>query len=435
MLSDEEILEILRGQNYWFNEFEFSYIPRPSYIREDLITSKAILALKGPRRAGKTVLLKQIISFLLGEGFSKEQVLYVNLEDYRFFNHYELKLLEKILNLYRENVNPDKKCFVLLDEIQNIPGFEKFLRTIYDSGEQVKFVITGSNAKLLSKELGTLLTGRIATIEVFPFSFSEYLVFHRVALDNRSYNFLEHKRAMLLKHFNTYLNNGSIPEFLSEAQPNVRLQEYFENVIYRDIVQRFNIRNVRALKELAIVLATNVSRPFSINKLAKTFNMSVNTLQGYMSDLELSYLYFYMQKYAYSAVEKVTSQSKVYCIDTGLVNAVASKFSKDEGRLLENLVFVELKRRGKEVYYHKGRFECDFVVKEGLKVTEAIQVCASLEGEDKKKRELEALAEALGKYKLQQGLILTTKHFENITFKRFRVKVRPIWFWLLNPNE
>ncbi len=441
-MERERLFEILRSQNYWFKEpMPTEYIPRETYIKKitEVLDSRAIVVMKGPRRAGKTVLLDLIVREMLKNGVDREQILYVNLEDYRLYRDYSLKLLEDIFEVYRENINTEKKVYFIIDEIQNINGFEHFLRTKYDRQEDIKFIITGSNARLLSKELGTLLTGRTVTIEVLPLSFTEFLLFHRFILPkSRDYFGLESEKTGIKRMFNRYLRYGAIPEFLHEKEVEQRLREYFENVIFRDVVERFNIRNVKMIKDMGLYLATNSAKIYSINRLSRMFNASVNTIQTYLSDLSMAYLFFYIDRFSFSLKEQVTSQSKVYCLDTGLMNAVGFKFSEDRGGLLENIVYLELLREGKEVYYHRqpktGR-ECDFVVKEGLNVREAIQVASTLENKKTEEREIKGLIDALKTYRLKRGVILTEADYETRDYDGFEIRIRPIWFWLLNKEE
>ncbi len=441
MLEKNKLFEIMREQNYWYIDLPpTDYVQRTEYIEniKTTLSSKSITVIKGPRRAGKTVLIDQILRLLLKNKIKKEQTLYVNLEDYRFYNHYSLELLNQILETYNERINAEKNAYIFIDEIQNIDGFERFLRTKLDQKENIKFIITGSNAKLLSKELGTLLTGRMTSIEVFPFSFREYLDFNKVKLPGAGYFKLESKKSIIKQMLNRYLEFGAIPEFFEEEDPRQRLIEYFENVLFRDIVERFKIRNVKLIKELAIYLASNATNLYSISQLSRTFDASVNTIQSYLSDLNMAYLFFYLNKFSFSFKDQVSSQSKSYCLDTGLLNAMGFKFSEDRGSLLENLVFIELLRCGKEIYYHRDATtskECDFIIKEKLKVTGAMQVTESLKNERTRKRELNGLVDAMKKYELKEGAILTDDEFDDIKHENFKIKVRPIWFWLLNKEE
>ncbi|MBC2696964.1 MAG: ATP-binding protein [ANME-2 cluster archaeon] len=440
MLKKSLIFEILRDQNYWFKDFtNEEYIEREHYMvrMKDLLYSKSITIITGPRRTGKTVLLKQTISKMIEKGIGREQVLYLNLEDYRLYPHHSLELLSAVLETYKENINPKKNIYFFIDEIQNIGGFEHFLRTEYDRDAKVKikFIITGSNSKLLSKELGTLVTGRTSTLTVYPFSFGEYLHYHNVKINASSYFTLESQKNEIKQLFNMYVDFGSIPEFLDETKPYGRLNEYIENIIFKDIVVRFNIRNARLVKEMAIFLATNTAKTYSINNLAKTFNSSVNTIQEYLFDLEQAYLFFYLRQYSYSYKEQIKTKSKTYCLDTGLACSAGFRFSRNYGRLLENTVFIELKRRNSDIYYHKNSrtgVECDFLIKEGLDITNAIQVTESLADPKTQKREINALSDAAQQYGLEDSLILTDSEYDDIIQDGIRIHVRPIWFWMLS---
>ena len=512
MMEKNTLFTILREQNYWFREpGAIRHIPRPQYLEglESFMDSKAILIIKGPRRAGKTVLMDLIIRNMIAEGkCGRERILYVNIEDYRFYDHYSLELLEKILQCFLENIFPlsdegssttspaapgieedpsveenagveensdieenpgieedsgieknpgieensgieetasipDKPdtVYFFIDEIQHIPGFEHYLRTKYDQADReyrIKFIITGSNARLLSKELGTLLTGRIVSMEVFPFSFEEFLSYHHVEFDDHSFFMMEQQRMKVYQKFNSYIKNGGIPEFLDEADPSRRLQEYFDNVLFRDIVERHNIRNVRQLKELALYLITNAASQFSVNKISRMLGASVNTITAYLSDLECSYLILYLKQYSPSFRKQITTRSKVYCVDTGLMNAVGFRFSEGRGHLLENAVYVHLKRLGKEVYFYRNstnQRECDFLLKDGLNVVQAIQVAQDLGSASVRKREIDGLMDAVKEFDLHEGLILTDDEFDTFEHDAITIKVRPIWFWLLNNEE
>lgn len=440
MLEKSLIFEILRDQNYWFKDFTHEeYIEREHYMgkMKELLHSKSITIVTGPRRTGKTVLLKQTINEMVEDGVDREQILYLNLEDYRLYSHHSLELLSAVLETYKENVNPKKNIYFFVDEIQNIEAFEHFLRTEYnrDTKEKIKFIITGSNSKLLSKELGTLLTGRTSTLTIYPFSFGEYLLYHNVKINTSSYFTLESQKNEIKQMFNKYVAFGSIPEFLDETKPYDRLNEYIENIIFKDIVVRFKIRNARLVKELAIFLATNTARTYSLSKLAKTFECSVNTIQEYVFDLEQAYLFFYLRQYSYSYKEHIKTKSKAYCIDTGLACAAGFQFSRNHGRILENAVFIELKRRNSDIYYHKGAktgVECDFLIKEGMHLTNAIQVTESLANPKTQKRKINGLVDAAQQYGLEDGLILTDNEYDEIVQDGICIHVRPIWFWMLS---
>ena len=435
MIEKSLLFEILRDQNSWHKTPKFQYIDRNEYLEqiEKYLPSKSILILQGPRRSGKTVLLKLFIKDMM-EYINKNYILYVNLEDYRLVQYYSLELLEKIYDVYREHVNPRNEMYYIIDEIQNIDGFEHFLRTKYDNEERIKFIITGSNAKLLSKELASLLTGRTLSFEIFPFSFKEYLNYQKVEVEDNSYYALESRKHELKHLFNHYCNNGAIPEYLDDPVKE-RLEEYFENVILKDVVERYNIRNAKLFKELGIYLLSNASTLTSYNSLSKTFGVSINTIKEYISYLEAAYLFFSVTSFSFSYKKHVTVPSKVYCIDNGLINLVSFKFIENRGKLFENLVFLELNRSKKEIYYHSDKKECDFILKDKLKISSSIQVTVSIQDEKTKKRELDGLLDAIKKYDLNEGLILTEDEYNDYEIDGSKIKVRPIWFWLLNKED
>ena len=439
MLDKKEVFKILRDQNPWYSSPpKTRYLDRDGYLDELEATmgSKAITVIKGPRRSGKSVLLWLLIERMKKGGIDKTQFLYVNLDDYRFMGNESVHLLELTIEAYRENINPDRKAFVLFDEIQNIPGFEKFLKTMQDSKLDVKFMISGSNSRLLSKELGSLLTGRISTVEVLPFSFKEYLSYRGTNPKDNGYLVLERDKSNYLKNFSDYVQRGGIPEFLEEPDPAPRLREYFENVIYRDIVERFGIRNPVLIKQTAVFLATNAAKKYSVNGMSAVFAVAINTLSDYLADLQMAYLFFYVPPFTYSLKKRARAQSKVYGLDTGLLNAVAFRLPEDSGRLLENLVCIELMRTGSEVYYHDDEEgECDFILKSGPRVISAIQVCEDMADPKVRTRELSGLESAMREYDLKEGLVLTREEYDDIQLNKHKVRVRPVWFWLLNKDE
>jgi len=435
MIEKSVLYDILREQNYWYKDPDFDYIERDEYLNriKKHLNTKSILVIQGPRRAGKTVLLKLLIRDII-KAKDRTQILYVNLEDYRLVRFYSLELLNDIYEVFREKINPRDEIYFFIDEIQNIDGFEHFLRTKYDNEENIKFIITGSNSKLLSKELATLLTGRTLTFEIFPFSFREFLRYNDIEITDNSYYILENNKHELKHLFNNYYMYGAIPEYIDNPAKE-RLEEYFENIILKDIVERYHIRNAKLIKELGIYLLSNACNLTSNNSLSKTFNVSINTIKEYISYLESAYLFFSINKFSYSYKNHITLPSKIYCIDNGLINLVSFKFSEDKGKLFENLVFLELKRSNKEIYYHSDKKECDFLIKEKLKIFKAVQVTVNIKNEKTKEREIKGLIESLKKYNLNDGIILTEDEFANLIFDDFKIKIRPLWFWLLNKEE
>lgn len=377
-----------------------------------------ILIISGLRRSGKSTLLKEIKKYY----YENETVYYFNFEDERLldFTVSDFDLLyETFIELF------GKSKIFLFDEIQNVKNWELFVRRMHDRG--FKFIITGSNSSMLSRELGSRLTGRYTSIELFPFSFKEFLSFANIEIPEIM---ITEDRASIKKYFNRYITSGGIPEYL-RYENDLILKTLYENILYKDIFARYRLNDEKTLKELSHFLFSNYGNEMSYNKLRTMLDVSINTVKNYINYLENSYLIFTVPKYDYSVRKQVYSHKKAYVIDTGMVNLVSFKFSQDYGKILENIVFVELKRKGKDIYYHRDRYECDFVISENRMITDAIQVTASLK--DNKTREYGGLVEALERYNLDEGLVLTDDdEFDDIVEDKI-IKVRPVWKWLLEP--
>lgn len=380
------------------------------------------VVVSGVRRCGKSTLLNQIISDLYKKGvyyfnFEDERLVDFNVED---FNH----LYEVFLELYG-----DRKVF-FFDEVQNVPQWEVFVRRM--QGKGCKFFITGSNASLLSKELGTKLTGRNVNVELFPFSFIEFLSFKDFQLSKNALS-LTSERAAIKKYFAEYLKYGGMPEYL-KYQNTTLLKRVYEDILYRDIVARYGIKQVKPLRELGLYLLSNIGGTFSYNNLKKILGVgSMNTIKSYADFLENSYLIFLVNKFSYSLKQQFVSLKKIYCIDNGLAEAVAFQFSKNKGKFLENLVFLELRRKFQEIYYYKttNNLEVDFLIKSGKNDLSLIQVADNLDNEKTRHRELNALEKAMDELKLKTALILTEDTEEEITLKGKVLRVKPIYKWLL----
>ncbi|AKB31303.1 hypothetical protein MSSIH_0613 [Methanosarcina siciliae HI350] len=376
-----------------------------------------VLVISGLRRSGKSTLLKQIRKNFYGN----RPVYYFNFEDERLigFVAEDFNLLyETFIELF------GKSQVFFFDEIQNVEGWELFVRRMYERG--FKFIITGSNSSLLSRELGTRLTGRYVGLELYPFSFPEFLKFKGVIFPEEP---LTEERGLIKNAFNEYLEKGGIPEYL--LFENVKLlKTFYDNILYKDILVRYGLGDEKALRELALYIFSNYATEINYSKLQKLLGLgSANTVKNYIGYLENSYMVFTIPKYDYSPKKRIYAPKKVYAIDSAFINLISFKFSRDRGKMLENLVFLELKRRNLELYYHRARQECDFIVTENERPVGAIQVTMVLNGN--REREYGGLLEALEAYDLDRGLILTEgEEFEEIV-KDKKIIVRPIWKWLL----
>ncbi len=346
----EGVIEILKKWNLWEKEINIG-IRREKYIKRIMLymERREILVLKGIRRSGKSTIIKQLMHELVQTGISKKQILYVNAEDYGFANNLTLQLFDEILTTYLDYSKNKKKTYFFIDEIQKIPSWEKWIRTKYDLGENIKFIVSGSSASLLSKELSTLLTGRNLSFTIFPLSFSEFV------------SFTKHE------NIEEYMKYGGFPEVVlekSEEKKIYLLQQYFEDIIHKDIIDRHIIRNSKQMIDLARYLVSASGSKTSINKLSKIFGIAKDTLQIYINYMIDAYLLFEVTYFSYSAKVRhdVTKLVKLYCMDLGLMNIVSTSYSKNIGQMFENAVCIKLIETYPEIsYWNEMKFEVDFI--------------------------------------------------------------------------
>ena len=381
-----------------------------------------IVVISGLRRCGKSTLLLQII-----HSFYREPVYYFNFEDERLTDF----TAEDFNNLFELNIELYGKSKVFFfDEIQNIANWEMFVRRMHDSG--YKIFVTGSNASLLSREIGTRLTGRYMPIELYPFSFQEYLTFKGVVVGEESLA-LTTERAGIKRRFNEYLKNGGLPEYVKYRHRDI-ITSLYNDIIFRDIAARYDIKEIKSLRDLSIYLLSNSGTLVSFNRLKEMLGLgSVNTVKSFMEYLENSFLISTVPRFSYSIRKQIMNPKKIYGIDNGILNFASFRFSENKGKFLENLVFVELKRRKKEIFYYKTRkgLEVDFLLKEGTRIKELIQVTQSVGREDVRNRELNALLMAMQELNVSKSYILTEDNEEEIILNRKKIIIMPVYKWLL----
>jgi predicted AAA+ superfamily ATPase len=420
-LSLERLSSVLREQHETFFNVDLG-IPRE--ILPEIaagLASPQIIVITGLRRVGKSTLLAQIAQTQLSGRYY-----FVNFEDERFLNftadQFD-RLHEALIALFGE-----RKIF-LFDEIQNVPDWERFARRLQDQG--YKLIITGSNSSLLSQELGTRLTGRSLRYELLPFSFTEYLYFLGFEVPQTS-ALTTKERGTLLKHVREYLVRGGIPDALKYPQLNIH-KTLYDDVLFRDIAARYRIENVKSLQELALTLISNPASEISYNKLKANLKLgSVNTVKKYISYLENAWLFFTINKYAYSVKEQQIAAKKIYAIDSGMLNSVGFSFSKNTGKLMENLAFIHLRRHHQDIYYYRTHqnHQVDFFVPSQQL---AIQVAQEMSDEETRQREIRALVElSVERDNLQSLHIITLADKESITMESVVIKVFPIYEWLLS---
>lgn len=416
--------------NPWWNsslvsdELKGKHRPAYSYLVNS-VEIKEITILTGVRRSGKSTLMYQMIDKLLSAGISPAQILFVNLEDKKLIQD----SLDDICAAYRQSLNPDKKAYIFLDEIHKKSDWESWLRKKYDLKTKDKFVISGSCSHLLKKEYSTLITGRNLAFEVLPLSFDEFLSFKGLDINKVQLKkgiLLEETKFTLLRYFEEFLGIGGFPQifFTSENYKINILEQYFDDILYKDIVDRYNL-NAQKAKDLALYFMANFTSFISLRALRNSMKLSYDTTKDYLSYYKEAFLFFTVDHFSYSFKEQKTLPSKIYCIDNGLRNAVSFKFSKDAGRLAENLVFIELLRRNKNIYYWKNKGEVDFVLKNEDNSLTAINVTYT---DDIDKRETEALLEFNKSFKKINELFLLTKNTEK---NEHGIIFMPLWKWLL----
>lgn len=398
---------------------------------EKYIKQKEVVLITGVRRGGKSSLMKLICDDLIARfNVPVNSILYLNFEDERFID-FTVKDFELLYETFIEIENPRGRKFFFLDEIQNIKGWEKWVNRLYEF-EGVKVFVTGSNASLLSSEISTALTGRNRQIINWPFSFREYLTLKEHSIDEKSF-YRREERIEIKRLFKKYFELGGFPEILQINDTSL-LEQYFRDIIYRDVVARYSIRNVREIKELTLLLASNPATIQSYQNIKNLIRVkSLNTVKNYLEALSDVFLFFPADLFDFSIKRQIYNPSKFYCIDTALSRAISFKFSQNLGHLYENLVFIELKRRNEEVFYWKSKKgkEVDFVTKKGLKIDKAIQVCVSLSDKKAREREIQSLMDANQELKPKHLLILTEDEEGKVDAGTARIKFLPLWKWLV----
>ena len=403
---------------------------------EPFIEFKEVVIITGPRRGGKSSLMKLICDDLIKRyKVSPSNILYLNFEDERFIE-FNTGDFAQIFELFLQINKPAGRLYFFLDEIQNVTGWERWVNRLYEN-ENIKIFITGSNASLLSSEISTALTGRNRTITNFPFSFGEFLTFKNYRLQKNDF-YQTKKRAAIKSFFQEYLKLGGYPEIIKINDPTL-LEQYFKDIIYRDILPRYSIKKIKEIRELCLFLASNLGSIHSYSRLQNLIEVkSINTVKTYLEILEEAYLFYRINLFDYSIKRQIYNPSKIYIIDTALGNSISFKFSENIGHIYENLVFLELKRRNKEIYYWKSKKgkEVDFLIKKGLNIEEAIQVSYNLNYKKTLDREIEALLIAKDEFKIEHLSVITEDEEAEKEIGDVKIKIIPLWKWLLiNRNK
>ncbi|MEW6610542.1 MAG: ATP-binding protein [Patescibacteria group bacterium] len=423
-MTNQEIIDILNQWNFWYREPKTG-LARPKYVEKLLQQKdqKEVSVITGVRRSGKSTVLLQMLKEIIREGGSPKNILYINFEEPALAPDLNLKFLLQVYDAYLERLSPQGKIFVALDEVHLVPQWEKFVRGIYDRGDEVKFYITDSSSHLLSKEYGRALTGRTYSNFIYPLSFQEFLNFKEKDELLR----LENMGSPELRHlFRAYLEFGGFPQItLTESEEAKRqlLKEYYSAIIEKDIASRYEVRNMRQLKEFCLLTMTQNALPMSGYLAEQKQGITQPTANKFLSYLEEVLLMVPTNYFSYSLMQQQKRPKKFYSIDTGIYNAISFKFSENIGRVFENAVFLALRRSGAEVFYWQDKHETDFVVREGRAIKRLINVCWDLTDENKK-REIAGLEEAMKKFELRESELVTLEYEDKIKTTSGTVQIK-----------
>jgi hypothetical protein len=401
-----EILKsIIHSQKEWLVPEE-KEIPREQLDKFSSLPPFAYL-LTGVRRSGKSTLLKQLMK-------QHDSLNYFNFEDSRTveFEVSDFMIVEELFSELSDN-----NQIIFFDEIQNVTGWERYVRDAIDRKKTV--VITGSNANLLSRELGTKLTGRHLDYEVFPFSYMEFLSYLKLTPGAESYL--------------SFINEGGFPGYLSLGKKEV-LSTLVSDILVRDIFSRYNLRNQDVYRRIVQYLLSNTGKEISFNNLKNTFEVgSASSVMDFLNYLTDAYLLFLVPRYDTSLKVQARNPRKVYAIDQGLVNFYSVSGSPDRGRLLENTVYLQMRRKGYETWYFKGKKECDFICRHNKKHYSAFQVSWKVDQQNEK-REIDGLLEAMNQLNLSFGTIITFDQEDTLIIDKKTIHLIPGWKWAAKPD-
>jgi predicted AAA+ superfamily ATPase len=371
---------------------------------------------------------------LSDKGIKRENILFINFEDPRFTS-LDTKLLSRVYDVYKGYVSSEGEPYIFLDEVQEVAGWEKWVRTMHEL-RKARVIVSGSNAHLLSRELGTLLTGRHLDLTVFPLSFGEYLVFNKVPV--KSVFDAAGKDALIAGHLHRYIETGSFPEVTLSAKKTEVLLNYFEDLLTKDLLKRFRVRKTPEMKALIKYYLSNAANLVTFTSTGKSLQVNTSTIERFSGYFEDVYLIFLLKRFSFKVKEQDKSPRKIYAVDTGLCNSLGFRFSENIGRLAENIVYLALKRKQIlnpqiELFYWKDiqHREVDFVIKDGLKVTNLVQVCWNMRDEKTRNRELRSLQRAMKELGVGTATIITESAEGEERPNGFTVKTIPLWKWLL----
>lgn len=430
---------LLKHNQHWSGKVPDIGIKRD--LTKHLISALSIqhiIAITGARRSGKSYLFRQLIAHLLDTNVQPANILFINFEDpYFAINRNESEILDQIMLEYKILKNPIGKIYLFFDEIQNIPDWNLWVRELYDRDGTVKILLTGSNSEMLSVDLATHLTGRILAFENFPFSFIEYISGQKsLSLPQPiSYKSVFPYQGAVMHLVEERMQRGFFPEITTldnQEMERELLNQYFQNVLFKDIVPRFMIRNSKTIEQLAYYCSNTFASRFTYRNLAQAISSNENTIKEYVSYFEKAYLFFTVENFDYSLKRQMKYAKKLYISDNGLRNATTTSFSPDYGRAAENMVYTHLRRGMKNIQFwqeEKTGKEIDFVVK---KNTDYLLYNVSYT-DDLREREFDAFPAFIKSTNIQnyQCIVVSRNRYETIVYKNIEISIIPLWLFLL----
>lgn len=429
MVDETLAFEALVDWNLWGN-FRREIRGRECEIK--LPTRNLILAIKGVRRSGKSFL-----SYSIAKNFREDETLILNFEDPRLKNLSANEIL-KVVEIYQKKANPLLPKLLVLDEVQNVKGWENVAR-LFSEGKNVRVIVTGSSSKLMSEEYATVLTGRHIDFELFPLSFREMLRWNDLKLSEIE---IYKNKSKVLYLFEKYVMYGGFPEIVltkDEREKINILRTYFNDIIVKDIIKRFEVREIEKIENLAKIYLSNISTLQSFNRVKNIVKLSLDSVERFSRYFEIARLFLFVPKFSYSLSQQVLTQKKVYCIDNGFFHAFGFKVSENIGKLMENLVAIELFRRKNywfndwEIFYWKDyqQREVDFVVKEGLNFKQLIQVTYASGMDEIEKREINGLIKSSYELKCNNLIVITWDYEDELKIEDKTIRFLPLWKWIL----
>jgi hypothetical protein len=427
-MDKQEIISILDKWNFWNQKISTGF-QRSGYLAklERYLKMPEIIALTGVRRSGKSTIILQIIERLIQGGVNPTNTLYINFEEPKFGGGFDGALLPEIFDAYLEFFDPKGKIYLFLDEVQLVEKWERFAVSLHDRRENIKIFVTGSSSKLLMGEISTLLSGRYISETIYPLSFKEFLEAENIKIP------LLIKVPRIYKKLREYVEFGGFPRVALEKDTfnkKIILTEYFNSILERDIILKHAVKNVKDVKELINFVLSNVSGEVSSYNIEKLFGISSQNVRRYFEYLNEAFLFQFSPFFSFSVKKQIYNPQKVFAIDTGLVNAASFKFSDDIGKLLENVVAVELLRRNQKLFYWKNGTEVDFVLRKGRQAGELINICYSL-NEKTLEREIKSLECGLSEFKDAKSKLI---YWEGKPIKHGKIAFQNILDFLLEPQ-